>query len=97
MKTVDRGTAQRVFRLLGHDAVKRSGFPAYYIFNTNHPIMKNFLRQFRAENGLGNYPLSDVQRVQLELSLLNAPALAAVLKMCEAREKEKKEKEVYVP
>ena len=84
---IDREFARRVYDALGHDAVPRSNFRAYYLMNSNHPVLKSMIKKFCLENGLGNgRSMSDVQRVQMELSMLNEDALEAVRILCEKRE-----------
>ena len=86
---IEREFARRVFDALGHDAAPKSHFSAFYLMNSNHPLVKSMVRKFKLENGIGNGPLGDVQRMQLELSMLNDEALAAVKMLCEKREEQR--------
>lgn len=89
---ITREQAQKVFAVLGgrEYVADRYGRKAnaLYMTNPNHSAINALLKRFKAEHGVPqNFPLSDTQRTQFELSLLNSAALKAIFEMVEENEK----------
>ena len=96
--TITREMAQRVFNALGGWGYKTDRYgrmtTALYMINPNHAAINVLYNRFKRENGVPlNYPLSDTQRTQFELSLLNDETIAEIMGMVERKEMETKKEE----
>lgn len=55
----------------------------YYFFNVYHPAIEPLFKRFRSSRGIDNRtPLSDTERTEFELSLLNGATLRELQAYC---------------
>jgi len=60
----------------------RGAYPAYYLLNAGNWIVRALLEEHKNQIGLpAHYPMSDAERLEFELSLLNETARARAEEM----------------
>lgn len=60
------------------------GFRPYYLFDGNHPIVAELLARYKESNGISTlYPMSDEERMDFELQLVNGMLIREIKRYCD--------------